>query len=61
MTSNHPTFFKASSIPKFPFDVSNNDDHSGDQECPQCSRPLNDHTNREHLVCARKRLKGEKG
>jgi len=32
LTSNHPTFFKASAIPKFPFDDKVNDDYSGDKE-----------------------------
>ena len=62
MTSNPPNIFRASEIPKnFPFDISIVDDYSGDQECPQCFKPYFEHTDRQFVVCARKRLKGEKG
>ena len=62
MNNRRPSIFRASEVPaNFPFDISIDDDYSGDQECPACLKPLADHTDRQLVNCALKRVRNEKG
>ena len=61
MTSNPPTIFRASEVPPgFPFDISIDDDYSGDELCPSCLKSFVDHTDRQLVYCALKRARVKK-
>jgi len=63
MTNHHPQIFRASDdsgLPKFPFDISIDDDYSGDELCPSCLKPFVDHNDRQLVYCALKRVRVKK-
>ena len=61
MNNRFPSIFKANSVPKFPFD----DDFQEDEvefddidNCPNCDKPLSEHSQRERIRCALERIGG---
>jgi len=56
-----PSIFKANSVPKFPFDEDFRgfDDIDEDEnDCPNCKKPLSEHSPRERIRCALERIGG---